>query len=168
VRYRIYGYHAKQPAPTCLPTEMDSSPQDELTVVDESDFAILSLDSGFQKSTNSKLCRFLEPVYWLTPAYILQRFFRGRLLTVMRERTKCIKRRLTSSCISSTSLPEAFLSSRNKFAVATSTQKSTIRSNCFSISYWSSSISRFSSSRLEVSCSPAATITSSEPILGPL
>src|SRR5260370_5294090 len=77
VRYRIYGYHAKQPAPTCLPTEMDSSPQDELTVVDESDFAILSLDSGFQKFTNSKLCRFLEPVYWLTPAYILQRFFRG-------------------------------------------------------------------------------------------
>ena len=45
---------------------------------------------------------------------------------------------------------------------------STIRSDCFSISYRSSSTSRFSSSRLEVSCPPAATFTSSELILGPL
>src|ERR1700736_2346992 len=55
----------------------------------------------------------------------------------------------------STSLPEAALSNKKRFAFADSTQNSTIFSNCFSISLRASGASRFNSSRLEGSCSPA-------------
>jgi DNA-binding transcriptional ArsR family regulator len=59
----------------------------------------------------------------------------------------------------STSLPVAALSNKKRFAFADSTQKSTTFSNWFSISLRASGASRFNSSHLEGSCSPAAPFT---------
>ena len=139
---------------------------DSFDIVDQLDAAQLFIGTRLSRIRPAqKLCRFLDPVYWLTSSMYALNIFPGRSLTVTRDRTRWMRRRSTSSLKEPDAFPVASLCDEKHVCLRRIDAEFYDSSNCSSISRRASGASRLSSSLFNGSCSPAALLTSSVPIL---